>query len=180
MEERSDLTIVDLVGPMRERALPVILDSFTGVYRWHAKRTLRQVPWVRAAEAHGSVVGVSLLDRLFPEVGYVYYVAVLSSQRGRGTGRLLLRDALERFRADGAEVVYAAVRRENAASRRLFESFGFRTVDREEPGYRDGGLGAWGLRSRMWLVSGELLLGLRLAPPAGATGAPAPARSDKP
>lgn len=170
----TGLTIISLEGSDRERALPVILDSFTGVYRWHAKRTLRQVPWVRAAEsAAEGVVGVSLLDRLLPEVGYVYYIAVLQAIRRRGVGERLLSDALERFRSDGAEVVYAAVREENAPSRGLFESHGFRAVGRKETGWKEGGLGAWGLRSRMWLVSGELLLGLRLAPSA-VPAAPAP------
>ncbi len=157
-------SLVDLEGAARERAIPIILDSFTGVYRWHAKRTLRTVPTVRAAEVGGTLVGVSLLDRLLPEVGYVYYIAVKSTHRRHGFGRELLRDALARFRSDGAEVVYAAVRAENDASRALFESEGFRVVERKETSFREGGLGAWGLRSRMWLVSGELLLGIRLAP----------------
>jgi len=162
---------VDLVGAERERAVPVIRDGFVGIYRWHAKRTLREVPTVRAVEQGGEVVAVSLLDRLAPEVGYVYYIVVLSPLRGRRVGSALLDDALAIFRAASAWVVYAAVQADNAPSRRLFERRGFRTVERKETGWRDGGLGAWGLRSRMRLVPGELLLGLRLptAPP-GATG----------
>ena len=157
--------IIDLVGNARERAVPVIRDGFVGIYRWQAKRTLREVPIVRAVEMEGEVVAVSLLDRLVPEVGYVYYIAVLTAHRRRGLGAKLLGDALDRFRQGGAEVVYAAVRSDNQASLNLFEHHGFRSVARKETVWREGGLGAWGLRSRMRLVPGETLLGLRLRAP---------------
>ncbi len=155
---------VDLAGEARERAVPVVRDGFVGIYRWHAKRTLREVPVVRAFVRGAEVVAVSLLDLLAPEVGYVYYVIVLSPLRGTGLGGRLVDDALAIFRARGVEVVYAAVQDDNVPSRRLFERHGFRAVERKETGWREGGLGAWGLRSRMRLVPGELLLGLRVAP----------------
>ena len=156
--------LVDLVGAERERAIPTIKEGFVGIYRWHAKRTLRSVSRVRAALRGEEVVGVSLLERLVPEVGYVYYLSVGLAHRHHGVGGRLLDDALDYFRVDGAEVVYGAVEEENLASLALFRSRGFREVERKELGYREGGLGAWGLRSRMWLVSGEVLLGVRIAP----------------
>jgi ribosomal protein S18 acetylase RimI-like enzyme len=156
--------LVDLDGPARERAVPVVRDGFEGIYRWHAKRTLREIERVRAAQAaSGEVVGVSMLERLVPEVGYVYYLAVLTSHRRHGIAARLLDDALAWFRAEGVRVVYAAAEEDNVASIGLFRSRGFRVVERDEAGYREGGLGAWGLRSRMRIVHGELLLGLRLA-----------------
>jgi ribosomal protein S18 acetylase RimI-like enzyme len=156
--------LIDLEEEARNRAEPLIKEAFEGYYRWHAKRSLREVPVVRGAELDGELVGVSMLERLAPEVGYVFYLAVGLGHRGRGIGRALLDDAIERFRTEGVEVVYGAVQAENAPSLALFRSRGFRIVERKEPGYREGGLGAWGLRSRMRLVSGELLLGLRVAP----------------
>ncbi len=172
--EAASLELVDLTGSDRERAIPVLKDSFTGIYRWHAKRTLGRIETVRAAIAGGQVVGFALLERLVPEVGYVYYIAVGRTARRQGVGARLLDDALARFRAAGAQVVYAAAEEDNVASIRLFTSRGFRRVERQERGYRDGGLGAWGLRSRMMLVAGEQLLGLRLAPPAPPEPAPDP------
>jgi len=163
----STVAIGDLPDASRERAVPLIRDGFVGIYRWHAKRTLREVPTVRGAEIAGELVGVTLLDFLEPEVGYVYYVVVLSTHRGRGLGGLLVDDALTLFRDRGAEVGYAAVRSDNLASFRLLERRGFRVVERKELGWREGGLGAWGLRSRMRLVPGERLLGLRLSEPRG-------------
>lgn len=155
--------MVDLVGEDRERAVPVLKDGFEGIYRWHAKRTLRGASWVRAAALGGEVVAVSVLERLDPEVGYVYYLSTSRGHRREGLGGLLLDDALELFRRERASVVYAAAEEKNVASIALFVSRGFRTVGRKELGFREGGLGAWGLRSRMTLVGGEVLLGLRLA-----------------
>ena len=156
--------ILDLAGSARDRALPIVGASFEGYYRWHAKRTLREVTWVRAAETSGELRGVAMLERLAPEVGYVFYLAVAPDHRREGVGRALLDDALAGFGAMGIEVAYAAAEEENRASIALFRSRGFRIVERRELGYREGGLGAWGLRSRMRLVYGEVLLGLRLRP----------------
>ncbi len=166
--------LIDLVGDDRERALPILKESFEGIYRWHAKRTMRDIPVVRAVEVDGMVLGASMLDRLAPEVGYVYYVFVGREHRRRGLAGTLLDDALGRFRSEGVEVVFAAAEKENAASRGLFRSRGFREVGRDEPGWQEGGLGAWGLRTRMRLVSGEVLMGLRLdSRPSGPAAVPA-------
>jgi len=157
--------LIDLVGTDRERAVPALKDGFVGIYRWHAKRTLRTATWVRAAVRHGEVIAVSVLERLDPQVGYVYYLSTAGSHRREGLGRRLLDDALDIFRQNGLTVAYGAVEEDNAASIALFRSRGFRAVERKERGYREGGLGAWGLRSRMTLVGGEVLFGLRLASP---------------
>lgn len=166
-----ELRITTLEGEARDQAIPVLKDGFEGIYRWHAKRTLRSVSVVRAAWIGPDLVGVSMLERLVPEVGYVYYLSVSARHRRRGVGAALLEDALARFRAEGIQVVYGAVEDDNMPSLLLFRSRGFRIVERKETSYRDGGLGAWGLRSRMWLVGGEVLLGLRISggtPPAPA------------
>lgn len=159
--------VIDLVGADRERAVPALKDGFVGIYRWHAKRTLRTATWVRAAVQRGEVIAVSVLERLEREVGYVYYLSTAESHRREGLGGRLLDDALDLFRRNGATVAYAAAETENTASIALFRSRGFRPVERKELGFREGGLGAWGLRSRMTLVGGETLFGVRLAPPVG-------------
>jgi len=163
-EEKKAPRVVDLEGPDRERAVPALKDGFTGIYRWHAKRTLRTATRVRAIVLDGQVVAVSVLERLDPQVGYVYYLATALGHRRKGLGRRLLDDAIELFRREGVAVVYGAAEEENAPSVALFLSRGFRVVQRKERSYRDGGLGAWGLRSRMTLVGGELLFGRRLVP----------------
>ncbi len=164
MTARDAPVLIDLEGPERERAVPVVRDGFEGIYRWHAKRTLHDIERVRALEVDATVVGVSMLEHLRPEVGYVYYVAVLTEWRRRGQASRLLDDALAWFSGSGVRVVYAAAEENNTASLALFRSRGFRVVDRNETRFSDGGLGAWGLRSRMRIVWGEVLLGLRLRP----------------
>ena len=162
MEPEDRVVLVDLAPTEREQAVPVLIDSFEGIYRWHAKRTLRRIPIVRAALAGTEVAGVSMLEQLTPEVGYVYYLAVGQKHRRHGLGLQLLDDALTLFVRKGSTIVYAAAEEDNAPSLALFRSRGFRVVERDELNYQYGGLGAWGLRSRMMLVSGELLLGLRI------------------
>jgi len=165
MTERppTELRITTLEGDARDQAIPILKDGFEGIYRWHAKRTLRSVSIVHAAWSGADLVGVSMLERLVPEVGYVYYLSVSARHRRQGIGAALLDDALAHFLSEGIQVVYGAVEDDNVPSLSLFRSRGFRIVERKETGYRDGGLGAWGLRSRMWLVGGEVLLGLRIA-----------------
>ncbi len=160
----SFVQIADLPPAERERAVPIIKDSFVGIYRWHAKRTLREASLVRGAFVDGQLVGVSMLEQLRPEVGYAYYLAIASARRRQGIGARMLDDALAHFDRAGTEVVFAAAEEENAASIALLKSRGFREVERREKSYLEGGLGAWGLRTRMRLVHGEVLLGLRLRP----------------
>jgi ribosomal protein S18 acetylase RimI-like enzyme len=160
---QADREFLDLkTRKERESVIPILKESFTGVYRWHAKRTLLTIPRVRAVRVGDDLAGAALLERLVPEAGYVYYIFVGARYRRAGIGGRLLDDALGYFRRSGSRVVYAAVEEDNAASLALFRSREFRTVDRSEPSYREGGLGAQGIRSRMWVVYGELLLGVRL------------------
>lgn len=165
--------IVPLVGADRDQVVPILKESFTGYYRWHAKRQLREVPRVRALRVGTEWAGAVELDRLAPAVGYVYYLFTGRAHRRQGVGGALLDDALRTFRRDGAAIVYAVVGATNRASLGLFRSRGFRPVRADEPNWRDGGLGAWGLRSRMHIIAGERLLARRLTDGAGArvTGA---------
>lgn len=175
MSGRSGIEITDLDGEARERAVPLLIEGFVGIYRWHAKRTLRRISRVRGASRSGQLVGVSMLERLAPEVGYVYYLAVAAAHRHEGIGGLLLDDALDLFRRDGANIAYGAAEEDNTASLKLFRSRGFRIIERRELGYQEGGLGAWGLRSKMMLVSGEVLMGRRLGSDGESTDGSSPA-----
>jgi ribosomal protein S18 acetylase RimI-like enzyme len=157
--------LLDLIGKARASAEPILKESFTGYYRWHAKRTLHEITTARGAKIDGALVGVALTERLVPQVGYVYYVFVGTAHRRQGIGALLLDDALSRFRRDRVAVVYSVAESEHGPSYELLCSRGFRPVARKELGWAEGGLGAWGLRSRMRIIGGEVLLGRRLEEP---------------
>jgi ribosomal protein S18 acetylase RimI-like enzyme len=121
----ASVTIAEVPRESRRSLLPILDQSFTGIYRWHAQRTLRSVRWVRAASQDGQQVGLAMSSMLGGRVGYVYYIAVSPSQRATGIGGLLMDDALETLRAAGATEALACVRPENIASVRLLLSRNF-------------------------------------------------------
>ena len=158
----AEIRLREISGDARPDVLPILKESFTGYYRWHAKRTLLEIERVRVADWDGVVAGAALLERLVPEVGYVSYLFVGTNFRRRGIGATLFDDAIGWFRRQGVLVVYTVAEPENRASIALIRSRGFRKTERKETGWRDGGLGAWGLRSRMRIIGDEALFGLRL------------------
>ena len=64
-------------------------------------------------------------------------LAVRSDQRRQGIAQTLLRQALEKSRAQGAQVAWLEVRPSNTAARALYESFGFQEVGRRPLYYAD-------------------------------------------
>ena len=121
--------------------------SFEGIYRWHARRTLFKVRWVRRADRDDAPIGLIMLTTLAPDLGYVYYVAVLPAERRAGMGARLLDDALDMLRAAGAKDVLACIRAENLPSIRLFRAKGFQRI-----GFRDlaRARGFWSA-ARVWM-----------------------------
>jgi ribosomal protein S18 acetylase RimI-like enzyme len=104
LEGRSqDIIFTQMSLPVKIAEVPLefrprlhaILDScFEGIYRWHAKRILRSVKWVRTAIRGDEPAGLSMIAMFEGSLGYLYYIAVLPSQREAGVGGLLLVDAL--------------------------------------------------------------------------------------
>lgn len=79
-----------------------------------------------AAFEDGRVVAYGMLrgwDEGYPNAAFG--VAVLPERRGAGLGRAILRYAVERARAHGAERVVLKVNPENVNAMRLYESEGF-------------------------------------------------------
>jgi ribosomal protein S18 acetylase RimI-like enzyme len=156
--EVADVPKVERVG-----LLPVLEESFDGLYLWHARRTLRTIEVVRAARtAEGEDAGLLMLKMLAEDAGYVYYVAVPPRFRRRGVGGRLLDDALALFAKRGALYAYASVEEENLGSKTLFSSRGFERLKGSEMAARYGRLRALLMYREMTVVPGELLLGKRL------------------
>ena len=119
---------------------------------------LTEVETVRAAKRSGEYVGLIMVKTLEPGVGYVYYIAVARAHRRLGVAGLLLRDALERFKAAGIAEVFASVEGDNVPSERLFSAEGFARTGLVEVSKEHGALRALNMYRMMVVVPGEVLL----------------------
>jgi ribosomal protein S18 acetylase RimI-like enzyme len=150
--------ISSAIRESRGSLLPLVTQSFTGIYRWHAKRILRSARWVRRADQGGALAGMSMLTMFGRSIGYVYYIAVSPSRRGSGVGGMLLDDALQVLRKEGAREAFACVHPHNKPSFRLFRSREFSVLSFRELAKRDGAVRATRLWMRMAVAPGEDVL----------------------
>ncbi len=155
----NDQFEISIVEPNeRESLIPLLEDSFEGIYLRHSKRTLRESEIVKVARVSGERAGLVMLKDLGKKIGYVYYIAVGRKFRGRGFAGRLLDDALEHFFKSGMEEVYASVEEDNEESMRLFVSRGFKETGYRELSKKRGKVSAVLLYTKMWVVPGEILL----------------------
>jgi ribosomal-protein-alanine N-acetyltransferase len=80
-----------------------------------------------AADAGGRVVGY-VISWFVVDQGELGNIAVATTWRRRGIGRLLVEAALDRARSRGIREVYLEVRRSNTGAQRLYREFGFSKV----------------------------------------------------
>lgn len=148
-----------LVRMATEQDLPlvktVLAESFTGMYLWHAMRTLSRTKDVLCAFGPTGIAGASILKKL-GEFGYVYYIAVKRAYRNRGIGALLLDRAIDFFQ--WSRGVFASVEEDNIPSLRLFESRGFQRVGFSWLQSKVGLARAVKLYQEMTVVPGEVVL----------------------
>ena len=149
------LRIMEVPVETRGSLGPILDQSFTGLYRWHAHRTLRSVTWVRKAARGDTHVGLSMSTMLGGSSGYIYYIAVIPSLRAKGVGALLLDDALRFLRAAGALQVFACVRAGNIPSIRLLKSRDFMRTGFRKTVHLRGFANAVELWLRMVVAPGE-------------------------
>ena len=150
----ASVNIEEMPAEARVTLMPILEVSFTGLYLWHARRTLRSARWVRSAAQGSAVVGLAM-STMFESSGYVYYVAVTPSQRAKGVGGVLLDDALGLLRAKGAREIFACARAENAASNRLLRSRDFVVTSFPEIARSKGFVAAVSLWIQMVVAPGE-------------------------
>ena len=91
---------------------------------------------VVVAAADGAIAGYAALTAYRTKPAFRHTVEdsvyVDRGWRGRGVGRLLLADLLERASSLGHHSIVARIIADNLASRRLHEAFGFRQIGLEE------------------------------------------------
>lgn len=96
-----------------------------------AERISASHVWL-VAEEEARVVGYAYAARFHPRAAYRWSVEasiyLSPAARGRGFGKALLTELLERLRDMGFVNVFGGTALPNPASERLLESFGFKTV----------------------------------------------------
>jgi L-amino acid N-acyltransferase YncA len=105
---------------------------------WDAKNVYRVV-----AESFDGVLGWAAASRVSPRWCYrgviESSVYVAPEARGRGVGRTLMHELIERSERDGVWTIEAGIFPENEASLKLHQALGFRVVGvRSAIGKRDG------------------------------------------
>jgi ribosomal protein S18 acetylase RimI-like enzyme len=150
--------IVDVQPTERAGLERILEESFEGWYLRHSKGILRDVEIVRAAVLSGTPIGLVMLKTLETGVGYIFYIAVDRAHRRMGVARSLLSDSLQRFKAAGAEEVFAGIEVDNEASEGLFTAEGFARTSFAEVSRRHGSLRALNMYRLMRIVPGEILL----------------------
>lgn len=121
---------------------------------WYEERRQKGLP-VLVVELEGTVVGWGSFGQFRDKPAYRYSVEhslyVVAEQQGRGLGRLLLRELIERARKHGAHTMIGVIEAENRASIALHAAQGFvQAAYLHEVGYK---FGRW-----LDLVLMELLL----------------------
>ncbi len=154
----SELQIVDVPAGGREALDEILEQSFEGWYLQHAKRTLRRIDIVRAAQMKDTNIGLVMLTWLGGDLGYIYYIAVAPDHRKRKVGSRLLDDSLGYFFKNGSKAVYASISSDNPESENLFMSKGFSETNFGALSKEYGFGQALNLYRKMLVVPGEKLL----------------------
>ena len=145
----------DVPAHARRSLRPIVDKSFTGLYRWHARRTLQSVACVRKATANNAPVGLTMSRMVGSGIGYIYYAALIPALRARGVGGALLDDALQALRAKGARKILACARTRNQPAIRLLLSRNFVRTSFRELAWAKGFVEAARLWVRMFVAPGE-------------------------
>ena len=119
---------LDLLVELERACLPDFWRKSTLQGVMHEARYL-----ILLIENYGYLIGWSAAG-----VAEIERVGVLESQRGRGVGALLVREALTAFAQRNAREIWLEVRQSNLAARALYQSCAFEESGRRPSYYDDG------------------------------------------
>jgi len=122
-----------------ERAL-FVEDPWSPGQLWSELARVPESRFYVVARRAGRIVGYAGLFLVVPEAD-VQTVAVAPDEQGRGTGRVLLAELVDRARRQGARVLRLEVRADNTSARGLYGASGF-TVDGRRRDYYGRGMDA--------------------------------------
>jgi L-amino acid N-acyltransferase YncA len=129
IRHRDDLARPDVVPLLAYRDIESTLrDDVEGLLTGHGTRVLLAE---REGKTVGYITGHSEVDprRVLSRRGMVEDWFVMKSERGRGTGKLLMDTLIESFRRDGCEVVESGTWAFNEHARRAHASAGFLEIE---------------------------------------------------
>jgi ribosomal-protein-alanine N-acetyltransferase len=112
-------------------------DPWTAGQFWSELARVPESRWYVVARRGNRIVGYAGVFVVGPEAD-VQTVAVARGERGRGTGRALLRALVDRARTRGARVLHLEVRADNAAAIGLYTALGFAADGRRRDYYGRG------------------------------------------
>jgi ribosomal-protein-alanine N-acetyltransferase len=90
------------------------------------------------AVSGGEVIGYAIGIIREDELGHIVSIAVAEKERGRGVGKALLGDLIERLSRAGVKRIVLEVRKSNYEAKRLYQKFGFEKKKEIEGYYKDG------------------------------------------
>lgn len=128
------------IRPLQQTDLPRVLEienaSFTTPWRRSTFEGLlrRGDSDLVAAEIAGELIGYAIVWTILDQ-SELGNVAVRTDHRGRGTGGLLVRTALDRARRRGAHDCFLEVRASNRRAQALYASCGFEVIGRRRRYY---------------------------------------------
>ena len=140
------------------------LDTLEDRRNWLEGRRAAGLPVIVAVDEHGGLIGYSSYGPFRAKEGYrltmEHSIYVNQTAQGKGIGKALLADLIERAKAAGVHVLVGAVDADNAASLALHARFGFTETGRlPQVGFK---FGEW-----LDLVFMTLILDTAPAPAAG-------------
>jgi ribosomal-protein-alanine acetyltransferase len=95
------------------------------------------------AEESNSLIAYAGLSKLSSSTSSdIQTIAVSESHRGLGVGRKLMESILNIAREQNAKEVFLEVREDKPMPQRLYDSFGFKAIDRRENYYQPDGVAA--------------------------------------
>lgn len=114
--------ITDRFGPINGRTWQEMKAVMT-------KKDVEGSDVVLVGESAGEVVGMlTMTYERSTSIGHIVHVAVARSQQGRGLGRRMLKEALDRMKSDGMEYARIEALEQNPRARHLYESEGFEEI----------------------------------------------------
>ncbi|CAM5215627.1 Ribosomal protein S18 acetylase RimI-like enzyme OS=Ureibacillus acetophenoni OX=614649 GN=SAMN05877842_106201 PE=4 SV=1 [Ureibacillus acetophenoni] len=138
---------------LRLRALQTNPESFGSTYDKEVAFTLDYVKeriqptnekFVLGAYDDGNLVGIARFvretDQKVKHKGNIYGMYVAPEMRGRGVGRAILIDMIDRAKKmEGVEQIHLSVVSSNLSAKKLYESLGFKSYGVEPNALKDNG-----------------------------------------